>query len=48
MLIDENGNQVIKAMLEVTVDGTRQFVYLEAAQVAHILMAMRLMPYGDF
>ncbi len=48
MLIDENGNQVIKTMLEVTVDGTRQFVYLDATQVAHILMAMRLMPYGDF
>lgn len=48
LLVDSNGNVVSKTMLEVTLDGKRQFVYLDAAQAAMVLMAIRLMPYGQF
>ena len=48
MVVDSNGNVVTKTMVEVTIDNRRQFIYLDAEQAATILMAMRIMPYGEF
>ena len=47
-VIDSNGNEIQKTMVEVEIAGERQLVCLDAEQVAVILMAMRIIPYGDF
>lgn len=47
-VIDSNGNEIQKTMIEVEFGGKRQLVYLDAEQAAIILMALRLIPYGDF
>ena len=47
LLMDTSGNMFMKSSLEVTVDGRRSIVVLDAEQVELLLKILRIAEYAD-